>query len=314
MRVLVTYGSKRGGTQDLADAIGATLREAGHRVDVRDAEEPEGLDAYDAVVVGSALYMFRWMWRVSRFLGRHRDELERLPVWFSSSGPLDHSPREQVIPPVKSVKRWMKRLHVRGHVTFGGRLAADAKGFMAQAMVKNGHAGDFRDFDQARAWAFDLATELHALPDRVVRPAGATERRRWIRRAVTVLCLFTGLTALAGGLELATWRSGASWLPPPSVLEHTPFRDFFVPGVLLFCFVGLTNLLAALLESRRSRWGEAAAMVAGVAIVAWIVSEMALLGTATFLEVAYLVIGAATLAGATWLFARRRAALRAHVA
>lgn len=223
MRVLVTYGSKRGGTQDLAEAIGATLREAGHRVDVRDAREPEGLDAYDAVVVGGALYAFRWMWRVYRFLGRHRDELERMPVWFFSSGPLDHSPREKVIPPVKSVKRWMKRLDVRGHVTFGGRLAPDAKGFIASKMAKNGHAGDFRDFDEVRAWAFDLAAQLHALPDRVVRPAAASE----------------------------------------------------------------------------SRWGEVAAMVAGVAIVAWIVSEMALLGTATLLEVAYLVIGGATLAGAT---------------
>lgn len=314
MRVLVAYGSKRGGTQDLAEAIGATLREAGHQVDVRDAREPEGLDAYDAVVVGSALYMFRWTWRVYRFLGRHRDELERMPVWFFSSGPLDHSPREEVIPPVRSVKRWMKRLHVRGHVTFGGRLAEDAKGFIASKMAKNGHAGDFRDFDQARAWAFDLAAELHALPDRVVRPAAASESRRWIRRAVTMLCLFTGLTALAGGLELTTWRTGASWLPPPSVLESTPFRDFFIPGVLLFTFVGLTNLLAAVLEGRRSRWGELAAMGAGVAIVAWILSEMALLGSATLLEVVYLVIGGATLGGATWLFARRRAALRAHVA
>lgn len=314
MRVLVTFGSKRGGTEDLAQAIGATLREAGHHVDVADARVPEGLDAYDAVVVGGALYAFRWPWRVYRFLGRHFDELERMPVWFFSSGPLDDSAHEQVIPPVKSVKRWMKRLHARGHVTFGGRLAPDAKGFVAQAMVKNGHVGDFRDFDEARAWAFDLAAELHALPDRVVRPARASEGRRWIRRAVTMLCLFTGLTALAGGLELTTWRDGAGWLPPLSVLERTPFADFFVPGVLLFSFVGLTNLLAAVLEGRRSRWGELAAMVAGVAIVAWIVSEMALLGTASLLEVVYLVIGAVTVAGAAWLFARRRAALRTHVA
>lgn len=312
MRVLVTYGSKRGGTAELAETIGATLREAGHVVDVEDARSPEGLDAYDAVLVGGALYAFRWPWRVYRFLGRHRDELERMPVWFFSSGPLDHSPREQVIPPVRSVKRWMKRLHVRGHVTFGGRLEPDARGFMARAMVKNGHVGDFRDFDQARAWGFDVAGELHALPDRVPRASEAIVGRRWMRRVVTMLCLFTGLTALAGGIELTAWRTGASWLPPLSVLRDTPFSDFFVPGALLLVFVGLTNLLAALLEGRRSRWGELAAMVAGVAILAWIVSEMVLLSSVSLMEAAYLLIGAATVAGAAWLFAHRRASVRVH--
>lgn len=312
MRVLVVFGSKRGGTAELAQAIGTTLREAGHQVDVKDAREPEGLEAYDAVVVGGALYLFRWPWRVYRFLAKHRDELERMPVWFFSSGPLDDSPKKELVPPVKSVARWGRRLQVRGHVTFGGRLSQDAKGLLAQNVVKSGHVGDFRDFDMVRAWAIDVATDLQALPDRVVRPAPPVEGRRWLRRAVGALCLFTGLTALAGGVELTTWRLGADWLPPLSSLEHSPFTDFYLPGVLLFVFVGLTNLAAAILELRRSRFGDVAAGVGGAAIVAWIVSEMALLRAPTVVEGAYLLIGLFTVAGAAWLFARRRAAVRMH--
>lgn len=45
----------------------------------------------------------------------------------------------------------MSRIGARGHVTFGGRLAADAKGFPASAMAKT-RAGDRRDPEQVRHW------------------------------------------------------------------------------------------------------------------------------------------------------------------
>lgn len=312
MRVLVAHGSRHGGTEEIAQWVASTFKEAGHQVDVRDARELEGLEAYDAVVVGGALYAFRWPWRVYRFLARHRDELERMPVWFFSSGPLDRSATDGDVPPVKSVARWMRRVQARGHTTFGGRLDENAKGFVARSLVHKGFHGDFRDFTQVRAWSLDVATQLLAMPDPLPRPTEPAPPRRWLRRAVALLCLFTGVTALVGGVELMTWRAGASWLPPISVLEHTPFADYFLPGLLLFLFVGLTNFAAAFLEGRRSRWGERAAMVGGAAIVGWIISEMVLLRAPSVTEGLYLLVGALTLAGSAWLFARRRAAVRLH--
>jgi menaquinone-dependent protoporphyrinogen IX oxidase len=56
MRVLVAHGSEKGGTAQLAETIGETLREAGLEVDVRPAtdilEAPAAMrdPAYDAVV------------------------------------------------------------------------------------------------------------------------------------------------------------------------------------------------------------------------------------------------------------------------
>ncbi|MFZ5446846.1 MAG: flavodoxin domain-containing protein [Myxococcota bacterium] len=312
MRVLVTHGSNHGGTLEIAEWVATTLREAGHQVDVVDARTPEGLEGYDAVIVGGALYAFRWPWRVYRFLARHRDELVRMPVWFFSSGPLDDSAKQEIAP-VRSVARWMKRVQARGHQTFGGRLAPDAKGFIAQSLIKRGMVGDHRDFQQVRAWTIDVAEQLLAMPEPLPHPqAASVGRSKWLRRVVSLLCLFTGVTALAGGVELMTWRTGADWLPPLSVLQHTPFADFFIPGLLLFLFVGLTNLSAAILEGRRSPWGERAAMLGGAAIVGWIVSEMVLLRAPSLTEVGYLLVGALTLAGSAWLFSRRRAAVRLH--
>jgi menaquinone-dependent protoporphyrinogen oxidase len=76
-----------------------------------------------------------------------------------SSGPLDDSASKAAIPPVPQVAKLMSRLGVRGHVTFGGRLASDAKGFPASAMAKT-RAGDWRDTAEVQRWAATIAHEL----------------------------------------------------------------------------------------------------------------------------------------------------------
>ncbi len=54
MRVLVAYASKRGSTAEIAEVIAATLRQEGLEVDCKRAGETGDLDAYGAVVLGSA--------------------------------------------------------------------------------------------------------------------------------------------------------------------------------------------------------------------------------------------------------------------
>lgn len=59
-RVLVAYSSKRGSTAEIADAIAEALRQSDLTVDCKRAEEVGSVGAYDAVVLGSAVYMKRW--------------------------------------------------------------------------------------------------------------------------------------------------------------------------------------------------------------------------------------------------------------
>lgn len=160
MRILVAYASKMGGTEGLARAVGDGLADAGHIVDVASVDAARDLAGYDAVIVGSALYAFRWYRPGRRFVRRHTRALQDLPVWFFSSGPIDDSASKGDIPPVKGVAALMERVGARGHATFGGRLAADAPGFMAQMLVKRGMVGDFRDMDQATAWGRSIGDEL----------------------------------------------------------------------------------------------------------------------------------------------------------
>jgi menaquinone-dependent protoporphyrinogen oxidase len=160
MRVLVTYGSERGGTEGLARMVTSGLREEGLTVDLRPPGQIRGVDGYDAVIVGGALYANRWHKAARRFVKRYSKELKQRQVYFFASGPLDDSATRTDIPPVKGVKALMVRTGARGHVTFGGRLAPDAKGFPASAMAKK-HAGDWRDPSQVRAWTQSVARQLH---------------------------------------------------------------------------------------------------------------------------------------------------------
>lgn len=160
MRALVVYGTKRAGTFGIAEWIGDALTEAGIQTDVRPADQRIHVDDYDAVIVGGALYSGRWHRHARRFVKRYADALRGRPVWLFSSGPLDESAGTSEIPPVAQVQQAIDRIGARGHVTFGGRLLSDARGFPASAMAKR-KAGDWRDPDRVRSWANAVAAELH---------------------------------------------------------------------------------------------------------------------------------------------------------
>jgi menaquinone-dependent protoporphyrinogen oxidase len=161
MKVLVAYGSKRGGTKGIAEQVRQTLLDRGLEVDEVPVEAVRSVAGYDAVVVGGALYAMRWPRSARRFVRRNARALSAMPVWMFSSGPLDSSASEHEIAPVKQVRRLMGQVQARGHVTFGGRLSADAQGFLASQMAKK-VAGDWRDSGQVERWASDIADVLTA--------------------------------------------------------------------------------------------------------------------------------------------------------
>jgi menaquinone-dependent protoporphyrinogen oxidase len=158
-RVLVTYGSKRGGTAEIAEWIGEALRADGLAADVIPAASVTDVGPYDDFVIGGALYAMRWHKAARRFARRYRDTLAGRPVWLFSSGPLDRSAEDRDIPPVRGVTRIAARIGVRGHATFGGRLTEEPGGRIVTAMAKKS-AGDFRNREDVTAWGRSIAEAL----------------------------------------------------------------------------------------------------------------------------------------------------------
>jgi menaquinone-dependent protoporphyrinogen oxidase len=283
-RILVTFGSKRGGTEEIAAAIARTLHGHGFQVTCLRAAQVLDVSAYDAVIVGGALYAGRWIREVRRFVARHVVALRARPVWLFSSGPLDASAQAGEIAPVRGVAAMMARLGARGHATFGGRLAADASGFPA-AMMAKAHAGDWRDWQAVAHWSEDIACALADPPRRALAPADAPPPPPF--DVLAAVCLFTGVTAMVGGAVLVANPTGAWIHLSRSSLAHTPFASFTAPGLILLLVVGLGNLLAGLHVRRRARGAEALAFAAGSALLGWIVTEMVMMRTVHQLQVTY---------------------------
>jgi menaquinone-dependent protoporphyrinogen oxidase len=121
------------------------------------------LEGYDAVVLGSAVYMKRWRADARRFLRRHAQDLAARPFWVFSSGPFGEHPDLAWSEPPKLVAR-TERLGVREHVVFGGRLAVEPSGFMERALVRDTppEYADLRDWEEIRRWARSVAAALGA--------------------------------------------------------------------------------------------------------------------------------------------------------
>ena len=188
MRVLVTWGSKLGGTTGIAEQIADVLRREGREVVALPAASVRSLAGVDAVIVGGALYGNRWHPDARRLVARHVRSLRRVPVWFFSSGPLDASADGGVLPPVPRVRALMERVGAQDHVTFGGRLERDVRGFPAQAMART-MSGDWRNRERIRAWAEDVGRALpSARPRAAVEPPG---------RSLAWLGAHAGLAAIA---------------------------------------------------------------------------------------------------------------------
>jgi menaquinone-dependent protoporphyrinogen oxidase len=159
-RVLVAYGTTNGSTAQIAEAIAEVLGKEGITAEARPARSVESVAPYDAVVVGGGLYAGRWHKDARRFVRLHSRELAERPLWLFSSGPLDASASEKDIPPVPGVQKAMDQLDAREHATFGGRLEAGAKGWVARMILRSGRGGDFRDFTAIEAWAARIAARL----------------------------------------------------------------------------------------------------------------------------------------------------------
>ena len=79
MKVLVAVASKHGNTRGIGEAIGAALTDAGLEAEVRAPAAAADLDEFNAVIVGSGVYVGRWLPDARSFVERHADELRRLP-------------------------------------------------------------------------------------------------------------------------------------------------------------------------------------------------------------------------------------------
>jgi menaquinone-dependent protoporphyrinogen oxidase len=167
MNILVTYATKHGSTAEIARVIARDLREAGFEVEVQEVDHVTSLEAVDAVVLGSAIYVGQWQGAALRFIDRFEEQLKARSVWLFSSGPIGDDPKPVEEPPATS--DLLARTGALEHQSFTGKLDRSHLGFGDRliASVVRAPEGDFRDWDAIRGWAVHIARQLRESPMRV---------------------------------------------------------------------------------------------------------------------------------------------------
>ena len=159
MKVLVCAASKYGATGEIARAIADVLAEKGLEVTVIPPEQVGAIEEFDAVVLGSAIYMGQWMKPARELVERSAAALARRPVWLFSSGPVGEPPKPA--DPV-DVSRILESTLARDHRVFAGRLVRKQLSFPDRVTTFGNRAaeGDFRDWAGIRFWATSIADAL----------------------------------------------------------------------------------------------------------------------------------------------------------
>jgi menaquinone-dependent protoporphyrinogen oxidase len=170
MQVLVGYTSRHGATAEIAARVGDVLREVlttaetTSTVDVYNLADVDDVTGYDAVLVGSAIYLGRWSGVARMFVHDNLADLTRRPVWFFSSGPIGGMAAPVDEP--SEARALADLVGVRGHRVFPGRLRPADLGFTERITVRAVHAqeGDYRDWYDVAQWAVDVGDELLGSP------------------------------------------------------------------------------------------------------------------------------------------------------
>ena len=159
MNILVAYASRHGSTKDIAERIALKLAEHGHEVTARNIDEDPSPLGFDAVVLGSAVYMGHWIKSARHYLDAHLDHLAERPLYVFSSGPVV---RDEEAEEPAEIAELISRLGPVEHVLFGGKLDTHELSFGEKLVVKmvGGEDDDIREFDVIDRWADAVAETL----------------------------------------------------------------------------------------------------------------------------------------------------------
>jgi len=123
---------------------------------------------------------------------------------------------------------------------------------------------------------------------------------------IIILLILLALGALPSGILLLMAPDGSLMHMPTTMLQHSPFHNYLIPGMIQAVFNGVYPLLVAwslwkrpawkwpeLINPCKSKhWSWAASWAAGVIVMIWITVQVLMVREIVFLHVLYFGWGA----------------------
>lgn len=169
--VLVAYVSRSGSTEDVAEAMGVAMEDAGVKVDVKPMANVESIADDTSVVIGTALYGGRFPREFHGFVKRFQRELGNVRPWIFALGPTENEAKHFAAAEEQARKELAKYpwLHAADVRVMGGSF--DPRhlkvGFPFNLAMKlpgnpmrKAPASDIRDWDFIRRWATGIAEHV----------------------------------------------------------------------------------------------------------------------------------------------------------
>jgi menaquinone-dependent protoporphyrinogen oxidase len=160
-KFLVAYATKHGSTAEIADAVGAALREEGHLAEVMPVINVTNTAQFDAIVIGTPIYTGKILKETVRFVQTHQMALHTKPVFVFVVGQSLKDPDTGAVAKADAALGPVRDLiNVRETGYFGGKIDRanlPVIGFFVKRGVK---VQDYRDWDRIRTWAKGLAIKV----------------------------------------------------------------------------------------------------------------------------------------------------------
>jgi len=162
-KILVAYASRTGSTAEVAEKIGNTLKDLGASIDVKSVKEISDVSNYDAIIIGSAVRMFKLLPETMEFFKRFSESFKDKPVAYfivcltmKEDNDKNSGRAETYLKPLYEVKEPVMVGLFAGKIEFS-KLSPLWRWFMKVAKIEE---GDFRDWDLIDDWTKRVADIL----------------------------------------------------------------------------------------------------------------------------------------------------------
>ncbi len=101
--------------------------------------------------------------------------------------------------------------------------------------------------------------------------------KKFLKTASVIFLFINGTGALWGGAGLIYDPTGDYMQMPLSLLEHSPFHDYLVPGIILFIANGLFSMFVLFMMVKNHPLYARFIFLQGVILAMWITVQVAML-------------------------------------
>jgi len=102
---------------------------------------------------------------------------------------------------------------------------------------------------------------------------------------------FLGITAMVGAVPLILYPQGDLMHMPLSMLQHSPFHSFLIPGIILLLANGILSFIVLSQTMRRRNGYGWWVALQGCVLSGWIVIQVIMLRATSWLHYLYLAVG-----------------------